>query len=179
MKYLILIIGIIFSFNKFLRKISKLTSNEVLISDNLSKKLNLYIDDSFQMIFSRNLESKAIIRKFNIVGLFDSGFNEIDDNIIFGDIKHLIRINKWKGDQTGALEIFINDFSKIDTITKKIYSSTPSAYNTENVKQKYSSIFDWIKIFDKNIIAILFIMIVLYQLFLYLLLLVLILVYIS
>ena len=144
----------------FVPKISKLTSNEVLISDNLSKKINLYIDDSFQMIFSRNLESKAIIRKFNIVGLFDSGFNEIDDNIIFGDIKHLIRINKWKGDQTGALEIFINDFSKIDTITKKIYSSTPSAYNTENVKQKYSSIFDWIKIFDKNIIAILFIMIV-------------------
>ena len=69
----------------FVPKISKSISDEVLISDNLSKKLNLNIEDSFQMIFSRNLESKATIRKFNIVGLFDSGFNEIDDNIIFGD----------------------------------------------------------------------------------------------
>ena len=43
------------------------------------------------MIFSRNLESKVIIRKFNIVGLYDSGFNEIDENIIFGDLKHLKR----------------------------------------------------------------------------------------
>lgn len=144
----------------FVPKISKSISDEVLISDNLSKKLNLNIDDSFQMIFSRNLESKATIRKFNIVGLFDSGFNEIDDNIIFGDIKHLRRINKWKDDQSGALEVFINDFSLINETTKNIYLSTPSSYNTVNVKQRYSSIFDWIKIFDKNIIAILFIMVV-------------------
>ena len=144
----------------FVPKISKSTSDEVLISDNLSKKLNLNIEDSFQMIFSRNLESKVTIRKFNIVGLFDSGFNEIDDNIIFGDIKHLRRINKWKDHQSGALEIFINDFSLINETTKNIYLSTPSSYNTVNVKQRYSSIFDWIKIFDKNIIAILFIMVV-------------------
>ena len=144
----------------FVPKISKSTSDEVLISDNLSKKLNLNIEDSFQMIFSRNLESKVTIRKFNIVGLFDSGFNEIDDNIIFGDIKHLRRINKWKDDQSGALEVFINDFSLINETTKNIYLSTPSSYNTVNVKQRYSSIFDWIKIFDKNIIAILFIMVV-------------------
>ena len=97
----------------FVPKISKSISDEVLISDNLSKKLNLNIEDSFQMIFSRNLESKATIRKFNIVGLFDSGFNEIDDNIIFGDIKHLRRINKWKDHQSGALEIFINDINTI------------------------------------------------------------------
>jgi lipoprotein-releasing system permease protein len=144
----------------FVPNISKSISDEVLISDNLSKKLNLNIEDSFQMIFSRNLESKATIRKFNIVGLFDSGFNEIDDNIIFGDIKHLRRINKWKDDQSGALEVFINDFSLINETTKNIYLSTPSSYNTVNVKQRYSSIFDWIKIFDKNIIAILFIMVV-------------------
>ena len=144
----------------FVPKISKSISDEVLISDNLSKKLNLNIEDSFQMIFSRNLESKATIRNFNIVGLFDSGFNEIDDNIIFGDIKHLRRINKWKDDQSGALEVFINDFSLINETTKNIYLSTPSSYNTVNVKQRYSSIFDWIKIFDKNIIAILFIMVV-------------------
>ena len=144
----------------FVPEISKLTSNQVLVSDNLSEKLNLSIDDSFQMIFSRNLDTKAIIRKFTIVGLFNSGFNEIDENIIFGDIKHLRKINKWKDDQSGSLEIFINDFSLISETTKNIYLSTPNQYDTVNVKQKYSSIFDWIKIFDKNIIAILFIMVV-------------------
>ena len=139
--------------------ISGLTSNQVLISDNLSNKLDLKINDSFQMIFSRNLESKVIIRKFNIVGLFNSGFNEIDENIIFGDIKHLRRINKWNDNQSGELEIFIDDFNLIEETSKMIYSSTPSNYNSINVKQKYSSIFDWIQIFDKNILAILFIMV--------------------
>ena len=139
--------------------ISSLTSNEVIISNNISKKLDLKINDSFQMIFSRNLDSKTTIRKFNIVGLFDSGFNEIDDNIIFGDIKHLRKINKWDDNQSGALEIFINDFSLLSETSEQIYLSTPSNYNSLNIKQKYSSIFDWIKIFDKNIIAILFIMV--------------------
>lgn len=139
--------------------ISDLTSNEVLISDNLSNKLDLKINDSFQMIFSRNLESKVIIRKFNIVGLYDSGFNEIDENIIFGDIKHLRRINNWNNNQSGAIEVFIDDFSLLSETTSMIYQSTPSNYNSMNIKQKYSSIFDWIQIFDKNIIAILFIMV--------------------
>ena len=139
--------------------ISDLTSNEVLISDNLSNKLDLKINDSFQMIFSKNLESKVIIRKFNIVGLYDSGFNEIDENIIFGDIKHLRRINNWNNNQSGAIEVFIKDFSLLSETSKMIYESTPSNYNSVNIKQKYSSIFDWIQIFDKNIIAILFIMV--------------------
>ena len=139
--------------------ISDLTSNEVLISDNLSNKLDLKINDSFQMIFSRNLESKVIIRKFNIVGLYDSGFNEIDENIIFGDIKHLRRINNWNNNQSGAIEVFIDDFSLLSETSSVIYQSTPSNYNSVNIKQKYSSIFDWIQIFDKNIIAILFIMV--------------------
>ena len=139
--------------------ITDLTSNEVLISDNLSNKLDLKINDSFQMIFSKNLESKVIIRKFNIVGLYDSGFNEIDENIIFGDIKHLRRINNWNNNQSGAIEVFIEDFSLLSESSKMIYESTPSNYNSVNIKQKYSSIFDWIQIFDKNIIAILFIMV--------------------
>ena len=142
----------------FIPNISSTTSNEVLISDNLSNKLGLKINDSFQMIFSRNLESNVTLRKFNIVGLYDSGFNEIDENIIFGDIKHLRRINKWNDNQSGELEIFIDDFNLIEETSKMIYSSTPSNYNSINIKQKYSSIFDWIQIFDKNIIAILFIM---------------------
>jgi len=143
----------------FTPNISNLTSNEVLISDNLSNKLDLKINDSFQMIFSRNLESKVIIRKFNIVGLYDSGFNEIDENIIFGDLKHLKRINNWNNNQSGAIEIFIDDYSLLSETSRIIYQSTPSNYNSVNIKQKYSSIFDWIQIFDKNIIAILFIMV--------------------
>jgi len=143
----------------FTPNISSITSNEVLISDNLSNKLDLKINDSFQMIFSRNLESKVIIRKFNIVGLYDSGFNEIDENIIFGDLKHLKRINNWNNNQSGAIEIFIDDYSLLSETSSIIYQSTPSNYNSVNIKQKYSSIFDWIQIFDKNIIAILFIMV--------------------
>ena len=129
-----------------------------MISKTLADKLNLELNDSFQMLFSRSEKLQPSIIRLVVVGVFNSGFEELDSKYIFGDINHLRRINKWNDNQSGELEIFIDDFNLIEETSKMIYSSTPSNYNSINIKQKYSSIFDWIQIFDKNIIAILFIM---------------------
>ena len=125
----------------------------------MANRLNLEVGDSFQMLFSRNSESSAI-RKFEITGIFSSGFNELDSKYIIGDIAHIQKINKWNDNQIGNLEIFIEDYETLDSLTKIIYSNTPSTINVQSVKDKYYSIFDWIKLFDKNMIAIIVIMII-------------------
>jgi lipoprotein-releasing system permease protein len=43
------------------------------------------------------------LRNFNIVGIFNSGFQEFDAT--FGDIRHMQRINKWTR-SNGAFEVF-------------------------------------------------------------------------
>jgi lipoprotein-releasing system permease protein len=45
------------------------------------------------------------IRRFKIVGIFNSGFQEFDATYVLGDIRHMQRINKWKADQVGAFEV--------------------------------------------------------------------------
>jgi lipoprotein-releasing system permease protein len=45
------------------------------------------------------------IRRFKIVGIFNSGFQELRCDIRMGDIRHMQRINKWKADQVGAFEV--------------------------------------------------------------------------
>ena len=55
-------------------KISNVISNQVLVSELLANRLELEIGDSFQMLFSRNSENSAI-RKFEISGIYSSGFN--------------------------------------------------------------------------------------------------------
>ena len=139
--------------------ISDSISNKVLVSKLLANRLKLNIGDSFQMLFSRNSESSAI-RKFIITGIFSSGFNELDSSYIIGDISHVQKINKWNNDQIGNLEVFIDNYENLDLLTNKIYSMTPSTVNVQSIRDKYYSIFDWIKLFDKNMIAIIIIMII-------------------
>lgn len=136
-------------------------SNEVIISQYLSNRLQLALGDSFQMYFMKDDANKPpFIRKFDIVGIFNSGFQELDETYFLGDLKHIQRMNKWESDQVGNFEVFITDYNQLDVIGEQIYRSTPSTLNTQTVKQKYASIFEWINIFDQNTYGIIGIMII-------------------
>jgi lipoprotein-releasing system permease protein len=99
-------------------------------------------------------------RKFKIVGTYDSGFEEFDAKYVFTDIRHIQRVNKWQEDQVGNFEIFLLNFEDIDSKTNEIYGKTLSDLDTQNIKNKYFQIFEWIGLFDFNIALIIGIMII-------------------
>jgi len=136
-------------------------SNDVLISKYIADRLQLKVGDSFQTVFGKEtIDQIPSIRQFKIVGIFDSGFQELDKTFMIGDIRHVQRLNKWKSDQVGSFEVFIDDFSKIKEKGEEIYKATPSDLNAQTVEQKYISTFEWIKIFDNNTYGIIGIMII-------------------
>lgn len=136
-------------------------SPEVLVSKIVADRLDFNVGDDFQMLFAKEDVNKLpFIRKFSIVGIYNSGFQELDKTFILGNIQHVQRMNKWSDTMVGHFEIFVDDYENLDDIGRKIYQYTPSTMNTETVKQKYISIFEWIRIFDTNIYAIINIMII-------------------
>ena len=139
---------------------SKGINQEVVISQFLANRLNLKVGDSFNTFFIKeNQNQLPIIRRFKITGIFNSGFQEFDATYIIGDIRHIQRINKWTPNQVGAFEVFVNDFDKIKPIGEEVYQQTASTLDTKTIIEKYSYIFEWLKLFDFNIIVILAIMI--------------------
>ena len=135
--------------------------NEVLISSYLSNRLSFKVGDSFQMVFGKeNIDEIPFIRQFNIVGVFNSGFQDIDKTFMLGDIRHVQRLNKWEKNQIGNFEVFINDYSKLNDMDAKIRAATPSNLNTQTIEEKYYTTFEWIKIFDNNTYGIIAIMII-------------------
>ncbi len=135
-------------------------SEEVLISQYLANRLGFKVGNNFQMVFLKeDTEKLPNIITFNIVGIYNSGFQDLDKQFLIGNIRHIQRINKWKEDQIGNFEVFIDDFDELQTKGIEIYKNTPSTFNTQTVSDKYASIFEWIKIFDKNIYGIIGIMI--------------------
>ena len=137
------------------------TNNDVLISQYLATRLGFRVGDSFQMFFINNDASRPPrIVQFNIVGIYSSGFQELDETYFLGDINHVQRLNKWEKDQIGNFEVFINDYDELQAKGLEVYQNTPSLFNTQIVSQKYATTFEWISIFDKNIYGIIGIMII-------------------
>lgn len=144
-----------------LPNVVKEVNSEVLISQFLANRLNLKIGDTFNTFFIKeNQNQLPNIRRFKITGIFNSGFQEFDATYIIGDIRHVQKINKWNPNEVGAFEIFISDFNTIQTKGEEVYQQTPSTLDTKTIIEKYSYIFEWLQLFDFNIVVILVIMIV-------------------
>lgn len=135
-------------------------NDEVLISEFLANRLNLKVGDKFNTFFMKeDTNQKPNLRVFKITGIFNSGFQEFDATYIIGDIRHIQRINKWESDQVGAFEVFVNDFNTIKEKGQEVYEKTGSTLDTQTIVEKYYYIFEWLKLFDFNIIVILIVMI--------------------
>ncbi|AWX43749.1 Macrolide export ATP-binding/permease protein MacB [Flagellimonas maritima] len=141
---------------------SKNLNDEVLVSRIMADRLQLTVGDSFFSFFLKDGDASKVpnTRKFNIVGIYDSGFEEFDTTYVFVDIRHLQRMNRWKADEIGTFEVFLEDFDELEEKSNEIYGKTLSSLDTQNIKTKYFRIFEWISLFDFNIALIIGIMII-------------------
>ncbi|MBU2947465.1 ABC transporter permease [Zobellia uliginosa] len=137
-------------------------NEEVLMSELMANRLNLKTGDNFYAFFLKDGDISKLPnqRKFKITGLYDSGFEEFDGLYLFTDIRHIQRMNKWEDDQVGNFEVFLNEFDDIDEKSKEIYGKTLSTLDTQTIVNKYYKIFEWISLFDFNIILIIGIVII-------------------
>lgn len=147
--------------------VSKNLNAEVLISKYIAERLHLKVGDKFNTFFMKDDNNKLPNRRyFEISGIYNSGFQEFDATYIIGDIRHLQRINKWNPDQIGSFEIFIDDFNQIEQKGDEVYNNTQNkqdaskTLDTQTIAEKYFYIFEWLHLFDFNIVVILVIMII-------------------
>lgn len=137
-------------------------NEEVMVSQNMAGRLQLKVGDSFFAFFLKDEDAFKTPnqRKFTMVGIYDSGFEEFDSAYVFVDIRHIQRMNKWEADQVGNFEVFLENFEAIDKKSNEIYGKTLSTLDTQNIKNKYYRIFEWIGLFDFNIALIIGIMVI-------------------
>lgn len=136
-------------------------SNEVVISKYLANRLQFNIGDDFQTVFNKaGVDELPWQRKFKIVGIFNSGFQDIDKNFMIGDLSHIQRMNKWGKTDVGNFEVYLDDFSQLSEIEQQIRDRTPSTLDTQTIEEKFYTTFEWINIFDSNTYGIIAIMII-------------------
>lgn len=126
-------------------------SNEILISSNLSKKLDLSVGDDFLLYF---VQQPPRFRKFTISGIYDTGLGEMDDKVIVADIRHIQKVNGWTDQQVGGLEIMLEDFKKVDKSLAVINETIDYDLTATSIKESRVDIFNWLELQDINVVII-------------------------
>ncbi len=135
-------------------------NDEILISAYLANRLNFKLGDKVKTFFlQQESEQKTRSRGFTIVGIYNSGFQEFDEQFLVADIRHIQSLNRWEKDEIGAFEVFVTDFNDIQNIGNRVYDQTPPTMNAISIRDKYATIFEWLDLFNFNIILIIGIMI--------------------
>ena len=138
--------------------------NDVLISKSLLEKLKINVGDNIRLFFQTNNYQKIPnIRNYTVYGVYETDFPDFDSNYIIGNINSLQNLFKLSSKDFGAIELIVDDKQSITSIKNNLLSKDIFVNNNIsllNAQEKYKNIFDWISIFDFNILIILVLMIV-------------------
>ncbi len=132
-------------------------TQQVMISDYTAKRLKLKLGDDFIMHFVQDPPRK---RKFKIVGIYDVGVQEIDKSFVIGDINIIRRLNNWKPNEIGGIEIRINDFAQLDQAANQMYDKLDPNLRSESVRSYFPNIFTWLSLLDVNTQVLLILMLI-------------------
>ena len=136
-----------------------INSNEIIISNYTAKRLNISLGDEPVAYFKKNNAQKIPNqRKFKVVGLYESDFSDFDEIYILGGLNQIRVLNNWFVDEVGAIEVFLKNNDEDIFTANELYKFLPYDIDVITLRSKFKNIFQWIALFDLNILIILIIM---------------------
>jgi len=141
-----------------------LLTNQMIISETIAQRLGLTLGATLNTYFLDQqdvdqISPKTRARGFTVVGIYDSGFDDFDRQMVFVDLRHIQRLNRWDSQEIGRLEVLSNDHADIEALTRALYDLAPVTVDAISMYASFYNIFEWLSLFDFNIYLIIFIMI--------------------
>lgn len=135
---------------------------DVIISKYLADRLHLKVGDGFLTYF---VQENVRARKFTISGIYETGFLDYDKLFVLTDIKQVQRLSNWENDQVSGLELQVNDYANLDSISEQLYFTysekldrNGNTYYVRSIKDLNPMIFNWLDVLDINVVIILVLM---------------------
>lgn len=137
-------------------------TDQIIISEHIANLLHLEINDRVAAYF---IQDPPRMRIFTISGIYKTSLAEFDEKFALIDIGHIQRLNNWDKNQISGFEVTIDDFSKMDKMTRDIrdivgfhFDPDGAKLKVQSIKEKYPQMFDWLNLTDMNVWIILILM---------------------
>lgn len=134
--------------------------SEVVISNHISKELNLSIGDKVPTYF---IDNKIKARNSIITGIYNNDFEDFDNIFIIGNIRQIQSINQWNTNQGDYIAVSCDNTGNIKQVNdniKELLANEFYQYEATNIVDNNASYFTWLDLLDMNVVIILIIMII-------------------
>ncbi len=131
---------------------------EVLISESLSKKLNLKINQSFIANF---FDGNIKYRKLKVCGIFRTNLSDFDEKMIISPMPLINQIYHWDNTKSARLEVILNPNTEPDLFFDRFRTSIDYDLDVISANQKFIHLFTWLLNLDQNVLVLIVILFVL------------------
>lgn len=128
---------------------------QILISKVIADRMRLKVGDDFLMYF---VQEPLRRRKFDIVGIYDLGVEEVDKAYVIGDLSVIQRLNNWTPNTVGGYEVRVDYFDAVDHSALNVNDTLSMGLRAYSIKEYYQVIFQWLSLLDINTQVILVLM---------------------
>lgn len=139
-------------------------SNRAIISKEIADKLLLKQGDSFTCYF---VQDPVRARRFNIVGIYETNFEDYDQLFILTEKEVLAGLNGWDDDMASGIEVLVKDYDKLDATAQELFFEMASYEDrlgntlyVRSIKNINPMIFNWLDLLDMNVWVIIILMLV-------------------
>jgi lipoprotein-releasing system permease protein len=133
------------------------SSNQVLISERVANKLKLKCGDAFIIYF---VQDPPRARKFTISGIFNTGFDELDETYAFVDLAVVQKLNNWVPQAITGYEIVLQRDADILESAAAIYNYLPYSVEMLTIRDLHPQLFEWLSLLDLNVVVIIGLMVI-------------------
>lgn len=123
--------------------------SEVIISKTMSKQLMAEVGDT--VLFNIFQGGKPRHRLLQVVGIYSTGLEDIDERSVLGNLKLVQGLNNWEEDKVEGYEIVVKDPGMLDGIFDEVFEAMDMDLAAQKITDKYYSIFDWLLIINSNV----------------------------
>ncbi|MCG8475304.1 MAG: ABC transporter permease [Cytophagales bacterium] len=137
---------------EFVRFQPKKASKDIVISKALSDLLRLNVGDEVVLMFVQN---PPRYRKLTVSGLYDTGMDEFDKLVVWGDLGQVRKLNHWGDSLAGGVELHLKDFRDTQRAQFDLLDRLPFQVNVRSILDEHQDIFDWLNTLNVNVLIFL------------------------
>jgi lipoprotein-releasing system permease protein len=141
-------------------------SRNIVVSKHLADKLTLRLNDKMVVYFltkkvdSTSTQFEQRVKVFYVSGIYETGFEEVDEKLVLVDIGQIQKLNYWSPDQVAGFEVTISDYEKLDALGEELDVLVGQGLTAQTIKQINPTIFSWLDLMDMNALIILVLMVI-------------------
>ena len=128
-------------------------AESLVLSEEIARTLSLKLGDTLYGLFPK-AGANAQQRRFVVNGLFDSQYAEFDRSVVLVSGQMMRRLNQFSEDQVSSVELFVSEGANIDRAASALIEQLPPEIDLISTRSEQSMLFDWIKLFDLNLLII-------------------------